>query len=144
MGRRRRVGVALLGLLPSALTAQSVDACPDGRPRTGDVGIRALACEDAEGCGIWGGGRSTGWYHWFSVEPMVTGVAAPDGAIGRGDRLVSVDGVAVTSAEGGRLLANLPVGRSVTFVVRRGGARLQVDAIPVAGCGPTSISVTGR
>jgi len=132
--------------LPAILVAQSPAACPDGRAPAGDMGIRALRCEGpSAACDIFREDGDHGPRHVFAVEPVVTEVAAAsDGGAGLevGDVLVAIDGRFITTREGGRYMAQLPIGQDVAVVVRRGGRIRELSVHTEEGCGVRSLSVT--
>ena len=129
----------LAGAVP--LLAQSA-ACPGGRAPRGDVGIRALRCTGpGASCAI---NLRHGGHHEFAVEPVVTAVdesRAGEGGPQAGDTLVAVDGLLITTREGGRRLADPPLGRRVALLVRRGGTLLGLSVRPTLGCGVSSLRV---
>jgi len=144
----RLLAVALLwaALTPLAAGAAQPAAapCPGGRAQGGDLGLRGVACTGpAAACAIHvddDGDRR----HEFSVEPVVTEVAEGSAAAGRivtGDVLVAVDGLLITTAEGGRRLANLSTGQPVAVRLRRQGRTVEVVLTPRPGCGLNSLRV---
>ena len=75
-----------------------------------------------------------GFAHDFSTEPRVRGLEENSPAWGKlqeGDILVAVDGVLITTREGGRRLANLTPNRPVKLRVRRGGQEMDVAVVMV-------------
>lgn len=87
------------------------------------------------------GGRA----HRFSTEPMVTELAPPALGILRDlDVIVAVDGVPITTLEGGRRLARIEVGVPVTLGIRREAERIDVRLVPVPGCPTGALSVRRR
>ena len=126
-----------------AVTAET-GRCPEGHPVTGDLGIRSLLCI-AGSCQVnrWTG---RGYTHEFSTEPRVNGVvdASPaDGKLRAGDVITAIDGVLITTREGGRRLANLTPGVPVTLRVRRGGRETDVVLMPRVGCNMPQLAVLG-
>lgn len=123
------------------LLAQSA-ACGGGRAPRGDIGIRALRCTGpGASCAI--NLRPAG-HHEFAVEPVVTAIdesRAGEGGPRPGDTLVAVDGLLITTREGGRRLADPPLGRRVALLVRRGGTLLDLSVRPTLGCGVSSLRV---
>ncbi|HKV11304.1 MAG TPA: PDZ domain-containing protein [Thermoanaerobaculia bacterium] len=119
--------------------------CPEGHPLTGDAGIGHLVCHGGS-CVVnqrVGGG---GYTHRFSTEPIVSEIAEDGPAAGRleeGDVLTAVDGHLITTPEGGRRLANLRPGETVTLRVRRDGAETDVEIVPVTGCNMPGLTVKG-
>jgi C-terminal processing protease CtpA/Prc len=119
--------------------------CPEGHPLTGDLGIGRLVCPGGS-CVVnemVGGG---GYTHRFSTEPVLLEISEDGPAAGRlreGDTLTAVDGLLITTREGGRRLANLKAGEPVTLRVRRNGAETDVEVVPVTGCNMPGLTVTG-
>lgn len=105
------------------------------------IGIGRLLCVGGE-CEInlpAGGGLLA---HRFSTEPMVTELREPASRVLRDrDAIVSVDGVPITTLEGGRRLAQLTVGVPVRLVIRRAGDVREVNLVPVPGCPIGALSV---
>jgi C-terminal processing protease CtpA/Prc len=151
MFKIRSVSILLALLLTSSL-AHGLDwkrpadgKCPEGHPLTGDLGIGHLRCRGGA-CAVNEKLRSGGYVHTFSTEPQIVEVAADGPAAGRlqkGDMLTAIDGVLITTREGGRHLANLTPGEAVTLTVRRAGAEMDVEVVPVRGCNMPSLTVTG-
>ncbi|HYJ79394.1 MAG TPA: PDZ domain-containing protein, partial [Longimicrobiaceae bacterium] len=143
--RRRRPALALLLASlagASAAGAQAPGGCPDGLPRTATLGIGFFHCV--------GGGCSVnlktprGVTHDFSTEPRAWNIDPAGPAAGRlreGDVITAVDGVLVTTPDGGRRLANLQPGRGVVLGVRRGNAAAEVRVVPAAGCNAPGLVV---
>ena len=119
--------------MPVTTAAQS---CPEGKPATGDLGIRELNC-DGGPCAIYGR-DARGFYHRLSIEPRLVGIEA-DGPSARlvreNDVLVAVDQVLVTTPAGGRRLAQLQPGKPVELWLRRAGRDVTVTVTPTTGCG---------
>lgn len=133
--------MALAGFVRvGAAGAQS--ACPEGRPLTGDLGIERYRCVGGA-CEIWAE-SARGLTHVFTTEPRIDRLD-PDGPAGdalqKGDVLVAVDGLLITSAAAGRRLANLEPGVAVELWIRRGDRDLEVRVVPVPGCNPSGLSV---
>lgn len=119
--------------------------CPEGHPATGDLGIQSLLCVGGS-CSV-NLRNGQGYTHDFSTEPRIRGLE-PDGpASGKlrnGDILISIDGVLITTREGGRRLANLTPGKPVTLSIRRGGREIDVTVIPRRGCNMPMLAVRQR
>jgi S1-C subfamily serine protease len=118
------------------ITAGKVVECPKGMEQ-GSLGITGLDCVGECTLTIKGDGRERSWF--FSTEPKILGVQEDGPARGilrAGDFLVAIDGVLITSREGGRRYANLVPGEEVSVRFRRGRAgRVQEAEILVApGC----------
>ncbi len=74
----------------------------------------------------------------FSVEPWITGVLAggpADGILQEGDVIVALDGLLITTAEGGAYIANLPPDADVKVRYRRGGRLADAVVHTMAACG---------
>jgi len=141
MKRMRRWAVAGLvmgsGLIlvlsePGASQVRVGDAlaCPTGLEE-GDLGISGLDCVGECTLTIKEDGKEQSWF--FSTEPRVLGVdgdGPADGILQAGDFLVAIDGIPITTKEGGRRFANLQAGERVLVRFRREGrvgeARIQV------------------
>lgn len=118
--------------------------CPEGHPETGDIGISHLLCV-AGSCSV-NLRTDRGYSHDFSTEPRIRGIEKDGPAWGRlqdGDVLVAVDGVLITTREGGRRLANLTPGRPVTLRIRRGDKEVDVALLPKLGCNMPNLAVLG-
>jgi membrane-associated protease RseP (regulator of RpoE activity) len=119
--------------------------CPEGHPLTGDLGIGHLVCRGGS-CLVNQRVDGGGYTHRFSTEPVLLEIAEDGPAAGRlqqGDILTAVDGLLITTPEGGRRLANLQPGEMVTLRVRRNGAETDVEVVPVTGCNMPGLTVTG-
>jgi hypothetical protein len=118
--------------------------CPEGHRATGDLGIQSLLCVGGS-CRI-NLQTGQGYTHDFSTEPRI--VLKPDGpASGKlrnGDILISIDGVLITTREGGRRLANLTPGKPVTLRIRRGDQEMDVQVVPGLGCNMPRLAVLGE
>lgn len=118
--------------------------CPEGHPATGDLGIEYLLCV-AGSCSV-NLRTGRGYAHDFSTEPRVRGIQPGGPASGKlrdGDILISVDGVLITTREGGRRLANLTPGKAVRLRIRRGGKEMDVAVVPALGCNMPRLAVLG-
>lgn len=116
----------LVVLSPILPPAQAVGQCSRGRTPVADLGIGIYHCV-AGHCGIYDGRDRR--YYTFSVEPQIWKIRSGgpgDGLLQDRDVIVSVNGVLVTSREGGRALANLPPGTAVRLTVRRDGTERDV------------------
>jgi hypothetical protein len=136
--------LACLELFPGASGSMQAP-CPDGREKGGDLGIAELYCEGGP-CRIYER-DDRGYRHEFSIEPRLVGIS-PDGPSARlvreSDALVAIDGVLVTTPEGGRRLAQLVPGRPVELWLRRGADEIKGDVTPRAGCGFRTLRVRER
>jgi hypothetical protein len=143
-GGMRCLGVATILLAGLALpgnaqepvrriTAGQFVSCPQGLEQ-GGLGITGLDCVGECTLTIKGEGKERSWF--FSTEPRILGVdpnGPAQGILQTGDFLVAIDGVLITSREGGRRYANLVPGEEVSVRFRRGRAgRVQEAEILVA------------
>ena len=127
-----------------ALTAVSGGHCPEGHPETGDIGITSLICVSGS-CNV-NEQSGRGYTHEFSTEPRIGGVnpdGPADGKLRPGDVIIAIDGVLITTREGGRRLANLKLGVPVTLRIRRAGKELDVTLLPRLGCNMPRLAVLG-
>lgn len=119
----------------SLLSAARVSGqCTDERATVGDLGVGMYHCV-AGSCGIYDGLDRR--YYTFSVEPQVWKIRPGGPASGRlrdRDVIVSVDGVLVTTARGGRMLANLNPGQAVRLTIRRHGVQREVTVPTGSTC----------
>ncbi|HEX5725263.1 MAG TPA: PDZ domain-containing protein [Longimicrobiaceae bacterium] len=143
---RRRLPSAFAGCLLLAaapLAAQAAAGpCAEGLPRSGTLGIGLLHCVGGSCAVHLPAGRAT--RHDFSTEPRVWYLDPAGPAAGRleeGDILVSIDGVLITTREGGRRLANLRAGTPVALRVRRAGVLAEVRLTPETGCNTPGLVV---
>lgn len=132
----------LLALALAAPAVARAQACPEGRPATGDPGIDRYLCIGGA-CDIWRR-TSGGVSHRFTTEPRIARLEPDHPVADRlevGDVLVAVDEILITTPAGGRHLANLEPGRPVELWIRRDGRDLRLTVTPPAGCGPSGLSV---
>lgn len=125
-----------------ALVAGAQESCPEGHPVTGDLGISHLLCVGGSCSVNLRTGR--GYAHDFSTEPRIQGLEKDGPAWGRlqdRDILVAIDGVLITTLEGGRRLANLTPGKPVELRIRRGGRDMDVTVVPRTGCNMPMLAV---
>lgn len=141
----RRAPVLALALVAAALPVAAQAPCPDGHPARAELGIGLLHCVGgACALDLW---SEKGRTHDFSTEPRVwylqpNGPAA--GVLSEGDVLVSVDGLLITSREGGWRLANLPTDAPVRLGIRRAGRDGEVRLTPVVACQSPELVVDAR
>ena len=124
--------------------AQTGLRCPEGHPATGDLGIEYLLCVGGS-CSV-NLRTERGYAHEFSTEPRIRGIQPGGPAAGKlrdGDILISIDGVLITTREGGRRLANLTPEKPVTLRIRRGGQEMDVAVVPGLGCNMPRLAVLG-
>ena len=89
---------------------------------TGSLGISGLDCVGECSVNISRGGKEQNWV--FSTEPRVFSLESggpAEGILRAGDYLVAIDGVLITTREGGRRYADLEPGEIVTIRYRRDG-----------------------
>ena len=119
--------------------------CPEGHPETGDIGIEYLLCVGGSCSVNLRSGR--GYAHDFSTEPLIRGIRPGSPSTGKlktGDILIAIDGVLITTREGGRRLANLRPGVAVTLRVRRDGREMDIAVVPEVGCNMPRLAVLAR
>jgi S1-C subfamily serine protease len=144
MVRRSIILFFVVATVAEAAGAQTPLRCPEGHPATGDLGIEYLLCVGGS-CSV-NLMTDRGYAHDFSTEPRIRGVQPGGPASGKlrdGDILISIDGVLITTREGGRRLANLTPGKPVTLRVRRGGQEMDVTVVPGLGCNMPRLAVLG-
>ena len=119
--------------------------CPEGHPETGDIGIEYLLCVGGSCSVNLRSGR--GYAHDFSTEPLIREIRPGSPSAGKlhtGDILIAIDGVLITTRDGGRRLANLRPGVPVTLRIRRDGKEMDVTVTPEAGCNMPRLAVLAR
>ncbi|MGW8266609.1 MAG: PDZ domain-containing protein [Longimicrobiales bacterium] len=128
--RNIAVGVALTLLGPSPAPGQGVvaraQACESG-VTMGSLGISGLDCVGECSVTLAKDGREESWV--FSTEPRIFSIEAggpSDGTLKAGDRLVAIDGMLITTREGGRRYADVEPGETVTVRYRRDGVVQEV------------------
>jgi S1-C subfamily serine protease len=104
--------------------------------------LEALVCVTDGACAV-NERDERGWYHWFTVEPVIQSVRAPGRGDGLavGDVIVAIDGLLITTLDGGRRLANVPAGTPVLLRIRRGARELEVAVTPTPGCNAPKLTV---
>ena len=130
MPARTRLGPALaatiLWLAPAAAAQETPTPAP--APPPGWLGIW-LVCDS---CEIHRGEGVNAWT--FRSPPAIVGVAddGPARAAGleTGDTILRINGLALTSPEGGRRFGTIREGQAVTFLVRRSGTERTVRVVP--------------
>lgn len=110
---------------------ESAQACAG--ERVGTLGLTGWDCRGDCTLALDEEGRERAWS--FSVEPRISGVVPggpADGLLQAGDVIVAVDGLLITTKEGGERIVNLPAGADVRIRYRRGSrmaeATLRTDA----------------
>lgn len=142
------LAMTLLGWSPALAQTVVVSgkACESGVVE-GSLGIAGLDCVGECTLTLSSDGKEEMWV--FSTEPRVFSVEAggpTDGILEAGDFLVAVDGLLITTREGGRRYANLNPGETVTLRYRRDGrvrdamVRVGTQCVPE----PTSVVGVGR
>ena len=124
--RLTAVGIALTLVGTTQGSSQGVVAraqtCESG-VSMGSLGISGLDCVGECSVTLGKDGREENWV--FSTEPRIFSIEARGPAediLRAGDRLVAIDGLLITSREGGRRYASLEPGETVTVRYRRDGA----------------------
>ncbi|MBT8398236.1 MAG: PDZ domain-containing protein, partial [Gemmatimonadetes bacterium] len=119
------VGFGPVLMSPASVEAQvrgrAADACPAGMEE-GTLGISGLDCVGECTLTIRNEGAERTWS--FSTEPRIIGIARggpAEGTLETGDFLVAIDGILITTREGGRRYANLQPGERVSVRYRRDG-----------------------
>jgi hypothetical protein len=135
--------LAVAVALPAAAGAQQGGAdarCPWAGPEPATIGIERLLCRGGS-CSI-NVEDGEGLAHRFSTEPVIQRLAAnaPE-ELNQGDVIVAVDGVLITTPEGGRRLANLQIGTPVTLTLRGRDRTFDVTLTPFRGCPTGGLSV---
>jgi len=114
-------------------------ACGEQEVSIGELGIKGLACGPCTQT------RRDGKWIWrFDAEPQVLEVETDgpaDGKLEAGDQIVSVDGILITSTEGGDQWSRVEGGETVTLVIRRDGREQAVSIQASAKCEKRSFSV---
>lgn len=142
----QRAGVAGVASAVSLLSAAGVlgqEVCEGDRAPDGQLGIEALECITPGGCAVNERDRR-GWFHRFSVEPTISAMRAstrPRSGLREGDVIVAIEDRLISTAEGGRRLANVPAGTPVTLRIRRGGRELDLRIVPAPGCNTPRLTV---
>lgn len=150
--RKMLATVALLNLVHvGPLAGQElrvgVPICESGVVE-GSIGISGLDCVGECTVTLREDGTENRWV--FSTEPRIFSVeegGPSEGIFKPGDRLVAIDGILITTREGGRRYANLEPGEVVTVRYRRDGV-IREAGIRVGGlCRPTPpdpVAISGR
>lgn len=115
---------AALATAPEARGQVLETRCGEGQGPMLDIGIASLRFARANLLPV---DERMIWS--FTSEPSVVAVrpgGPADGKLEPDDRIISIDGQLITSAEGGRRWSGVGVGRTVTLVVRRGDREREV------------------
>jgi len=127
-------GVGWLGFVSRPVAAQEAKAaaCGEGEFVVADYGFSGLECNCA--FSVYPDGRR----RWrFRSEPVVRGVkdgSPADGLIKPGDAITAIDGLLITTREGGERFATVTPGQKVTFTVRRGDRVAKVEVVAAGSC----------
>jgi S1-C subfamily serine protease len=150
MNTQAKIAAALIGLIVGAtggVMAQErqhaegdhLEACGEHEVAIGELGIKGLACGPCTQT------RRDGRWIWrFDAEPAVLEIQEDGPAAGKleaGDEIVSVNGLLITSAEGGDRWSNVEPGETVTLVVRREGRERTVGIQAGSRCQKRAFSV---
>jgi len=128
-GSRKLAAVALIAAFAAAAPEMSLAQarevrCGEGQGPMLDIGIASLGFSSANLMPV---DERMVWR--FASEPWVVTVRPGGPAEGRlqpDDRVVSIDGLLITSVEGGRRWSGVGAGSTVDLVVRRGGREREV------------------
>ncbi len=118
-------------LLVAFATVLTLSSALEAQEKRGYLGIN-LECEDC------GRGERNGAVIWqFDSPPVITwifeGGPAAKAGIREGDAIVAIDGVEITSEEGGRLFGSMRLGVPVEFRVQREDGEATVVVTPGSG-----------
>jgi len=135
------VGLALPGLARAQVAASALQQPGDrqscGGIVVGSLGITRMDCRGDCTLSFEDGWRDGVWS--FSVEPRITEIA-PHSPAARaleiGDRIVAIDGILITTTEGGRRFASIEPDRDVTIRYRRDGRVGDTVLRSGTRCGP--------
>jgi len=117
-------GMAAL-ITATGLAARQSDGCVANENST--LGIGGIECRNCRLGSSWA----------FGSEPKVLSVVGNGPAAGRlqpGDVIVSVDGLLITTREGGARLRRPEAGRAADLRVRRDGREVGVSIVPARAC----------
>jgi predicted metalloprotease with PDZ domain len=143
----KRLARPLAAALAFALCAGSAQAqrCAEGVPRTATLGIGLLQC--VGGACLVNVPEGNGYKHDFSTEPYAWYLdedGPADGVLREGDQILAVDGLLITTRDGGRRFANLRPNVPVRLRIRRDGEEMEVRATPEPGCNTPRLAVTSH
>ncbi|MEP7325484.1 MAG: PDZ domain-containing protein, partial [Gemmatimonadota bacterium] len=117
--------LTLVSVAPSGAQETAAAGCSSGWASFGALGISSFSCD----CTVTY--RETDDISWiFRGEPTVTGIAEDGPASGklrRGDVIVAIDGLLITTRAAGEKVASLKEGQAVALTVRRNGRVLEVQ-----------------
>ncbi len=115
------------------------DACPEGSRVEGDIGIAGLECTQCS-FSTFENGRAL-WR--FRAEPIVRSVrprSPAEGVLRDGDVIMAIDGVLITTGEGGNRYANIRPGDTVELTIRRDRETMMVGLIASARCSRVNVA----
>lgn len=141
---RRLVPLAFVLALPPALAAQAPLVCAPGSPVVGDLGIEYLLCTGRGSCSV--NLRPDRGYQLpagMRIQGQPQEAPSRD-RLHEGDILLAIDGVPITTREGGMRLANLAPGRAVQLRVRRAGKERNLTVLPKPVCNAPRLAVPVR
>jgi len=140
------IALTLIGTVP--VSGQTVrvggQVCESGVV-LGTLGISGLDCVGECSVTLTSEGREENWV--FSTEPRIFTIkdgGPADGILEPGDYLVAIDGVLITTREGGRRYADLEPGEIVTVRYRRDGNVHEAGIRVGSQCRPTPPVAIGR
>ena len=151
MNTQTKIAAALVALFLSASSGvmaqerqfaegQQLGACGEHQVAVGELGIKGL------GCGPCTQTQRDGKWIWrFDAEPEVLEIeedGPADGKLESGDEIVSVNGLLITSAEGGDRWSNVEPGETVSLVVRRDGRERTVRILAGSRCQKRALSIS--
>ncbi len=132
-------GVLAAVCLPSVVHGQGTavgqvaqGTCSEGEWAVGDLGISKSECT----CTVtYGPGRAVIWRFDSELTIREIRTSGPaEGKLRAGDRVVAIDGVLITSAEGGRRWGAVRPGETVQLLVRRDGRERPVEITAGTQC----------
>ena len=132
-------GMALGSVSASVGQEPVADACPEGSRVEGDIGISGLECTQCSFSFFDDGGQA--WS--FRAEPIIRSVrggSPASGALREGDVIMAINGVLITTSEGGRRYANMKPGDNVQLTIRRGRETMMVGLIASARCARITVA----
>jgi S1-C subfamily serine protease len=118
-------------------------ACSENRAKSGTIGIERFECV-GRSCRVSMPDQRGGYAHDFAVEPSIRALntaVAPARLLRAGDVVLAIDEIPITTRDGGRRLANLAVGDTISLRIRREGEEVELALVPVLGCNTPGLSV---
>lgn len=134
-------GVIAAVCLPSLVHGQGIavgqvaqGTCAEGEWVLGDLGISRSECT----CSVtYGPGRAVIWRFDSELTIREVRTSGPaEGKLRAGDKVVAIDGLLITSAEGGRRWGEVRPGETVQLLVRRDGRERPVEITAGTKCRP--------